>query len=76
MPKNNIKNTLATAVLIVTLGIVLGATAKNAYSYYTGPNHIVDTYLRCLKEKNYNRIFLLLDQESLQDIGGRDEITA
>lgn len=76
MPKNNIKNTLATAILIVTLGIVLGATAKNAYSYYTGPNHIVDTYLRCLKEKNYNRIFSLLDQESLQDIGGRDEITA
>lgn len=76
MPKNNIKDILATVILIVALGIVLGATAKNVYSYYTGPNHIVDTYLKCLKEGNYSRLFSLLDEESLKDIGDRDEITA
>lgn len=76
MPKNSKKNTLATMILIVTLGIIVGATVKHGYNYYKGPNYIVDKYIRCLNERNYDRLYSLLDQQSLTHIGDQDDITA
>lgn len=76
MPKNNVKNTLATVILLIALGIIIGATVKNVYSYYRGPNHIVNTYIKCLNERNYDKLYTLLDQESLKKIGDRNEIIA
>ena len=76
MSKSNIKNTLATVVLIVTLGIIVGSTAKSVYSYYTGPHHIVDTYIKYLSERNYDKLYLLLHQESIRNIGDKNEIIA
>ena len=76
MQKNHIKNTLATMILIVTLGVIVGATAKNIYSYYRGPNYIVDTYIKCLNERTFDKLYPLLDKESLKDVGDRTEIVA
>lgn len=76
MPKNYIKNTLVTMILIVTLGIIVGATAKNIYSYYRGPHYIVDTYIKCLNERTFDKLYPLLDKESLKDVGDRAQITA
>ncbi len=76
MSKSNIKSTLATVVLIITLGIIVGATAKSVYSYYTGPHHIVDLYIRCLGERNYDKLYVLLNPESLRNLGDKNEIIA
>lgn len=74
MPKKEMKNTLITVALIVILGVVLGATAQNVLSYYTGPNYIVNTYLKYLKERNYNKLYGILDPESLKEVGEKNEI--
>lgn len=76
MSKSNIKSTLATVILIITLGIIVGATAKSVYSYYTGPHHIVDSYLKCLSEKNYDKLYGLLSPESLRNLGDKNEMIA
>lgn len=76
MPKNNIRNTLVTMILIVTLGVIVGATAKNIYSYYRGPNYIVDTYIRYLNQRTFDKIYPLLDKESLKNVGDRAEIAS
>ena len=76
MLRNNMKNTLATVILIVTLVIIVGATAQSVYSYYRGPHHIVDTYIRCLNERNYDKLYSLLNPNSLKNIGDKNEIIA
>ena len=74
MSKKQTKNTLITIILVIVLSIILGVTAQNVWRYYSGPDYIVNTYLKSLKEKDYDRLFVLLDQESLKEIGGKDEI--
>lgn len=74
MPKKQIKNTFITTVLIVILGVVLGATAHNMFRYYTGPDYVVHTYLKCLKERKYDKLVTLLNQESLEKISTKNEI--
>lgn len=65
-----------TAILIVILGVVLGATAKSMLHYYTGPDYVVHTYLKCLKQRNYDKLVTILDQRSLEQIGTKHEIIA
>lgn len=61
-------------ILIVTLFILIGGSIKNAYTYYSSSNYIVDTYVKCLNEKNYNKLYGLLDTQSIQGLENKAEV--
>lgn len=76
MGKDNFKNTVMSLILVLTLLSVMGAIIKDCYTYYTGPDYVVDTYVRALNGKDYNRLYTLMDKQSMKEIGNQKEIVA
>ena len=74
MKKSNRQSIWITIALFTVLFMIVGATGKNIYTYYTGADYVVDTYINCLNQKDYTKLYTLLDINSTKDIGGKKEV--
>lgn len=74
MKKDHLKGTIIMTILIVILLILVGGSMKNAYVYYSSADYIVDTYVKCLNERNYNKLYQLLDPQSIQGLESKAEV--
>lgn len=74
MKEDHLKGTIIMTILIIILLILVGGSIKNAYVYYSSADYIVDTYVRYLNERNYNKLYQLLDTQSIQGLESKEEV--
>lgn len=74
MQKAKERNNIVIILLIIILFMLIGGIMKNIYDYYTGPDYTVNCYIKYLNEREYRRLYHLLEPEAAKLFTGADEL--
>ena len=74
MHLKDIISKVVTVLLIVILGCAVFIGGETVYQYYTGPDYVVDRYLKSINNKDYAKTVSYLDKASTMNIGSNKEV--
>ena len=74
MIEKDTKGSIITVILCLVLVGIVGMMMRRMYCYYRGPDYIVDCYVRYLNERNYDKLYPLLEKTSTSAIGDAQSI--
>ena len=75
MQKNQVKNILMISCLTVIMGFLLLKSAEYMWHYYSSPMYSIDCYVKALNEQAYERIYHLLDPNSIKEMNDKTVVT-
>ncbi len=75
MQKNPVKNIVIISCLTVIMVFLVFKSAQYMWHYYQGPMHTIDSYVKALNKQEYEKIYSLLDQDTLKEINDKTIIT-
>lgn len=76
MDKKEWGSSITIAVLLMVLAGIIGMTVKSMCQYYGGKEYKVDCYIQYLNQREYGKLYDLLAQSSMADLGGKADIEA
>ena len=75
MQKNRIKERLGICCLVCVMLLLIIKSGMYMWTYYKGPMYSIDTYVKSLNERNYDKIYNLLDKSSLKGLDNAQVIS-
>lgn len=60
--------------LIGVLVLIIYETSSMLYQYYKGPVYVLDTYIKSITAKDYNKAYELLAKDTIKGAEGKEEV--